>query len=98
VGFDLAGAAPGGGLIDAPPLSRHAALPRRVTLTALALMALIGGVLGTDMLREEIAVSRETAARYQRMDDERTAMTRAGFAKLTDADPLRNLRQPDPGS
>src|SRR6266446_740316 len=24
------------------------------------------------------------------MDDERTAMTRAGFAKLTDADPLRN--------
>ena len=29
-------------------------------------MALLGGVLGTDMLREEIAVSRETAARYQR--------------------------------
>ena len=24
------------------------------------------------------------------MDDERAAMTRAGFAKLTDADPLRN--------
>jgi hypothetical protein len=42
------------------------------------------------MLREEIAVSRETAARYQRMDDERAAMTRAGFATLTDADPLRN--------
>ena len=77
-------------LIDAPPLQRHAALPRRISLTALALMALLGGVLGTDMLREEIAVSRETAARYQRMDDERTAMTRAGFAKLTDADPLRN--------
>jgi len=77
-------------LIDAPSLQRHAALPRRISLTALALMALLGGVLGTDMLREEIAVSRETAARYQRMDDERTAMTRAGFAKLTDADPLRN--------
>src|ERR1700682_5741412 len=30
-------------LIDAPPLSRHAALPRRISLTALALMALIGG-------------------------------------------------------
>ena len=54
-------------------------------------MALIGGgVLDTDMLREEIAVIRKTAARYQRMDDERTAMTRAGFAKLTDTDPLRN--------
>ena len=53
-------------------------------------MALIGGFLGTDMLREEIAVTRETAARYQQMDDERAAMTRAGFAKLTDADPLRN--------
>jgi hypothetical protein len=26
-------------------------------------MALIGGFLGTDMLREEIAVTRETAAR-----------------------------------
>jgi hypothetical protein len=34
-------------------------------------MALIGGILGTDMLREEIAVTRERAARYQRMDDER---------------------------
>jgi hypothetical protein len=76
-------------LLDAPPLARHAALPRRISLTALALLALIGGVLGTDMLREEIAVTRETAARYQRMDDERAAMTRAGFAKLTDADPLR---------
>ena len=53
-------------------------------------MALIGGFLGTDILREEIAVTRETAARYQQMDDERAAMTRAGFAKLTDADPLRN--------
>jgi len=53
-------------------------------------MALIGGVLGTDMLLEEIAVTRETAARYERMDDERVAMTRAGFAKLADADPLRN--------
>ena len=30
------------------------------------------------MLREEIAVTRETAARYQQMDDERAAMTRAG--------------------
>ena len=65
-------------LIDAPPLSRHAALPRRISLTALALMALIGGFLSTDMLREEIAVTRETAARYQQMDDERAAMTRAG--------------------
>jgi len=77
-------------LIDAPPHARHAVLPRRISLTALALMALIGGVLGTDMLREEIAVTRETAARYQQMDAERAAMTRAGFAKLTDADPLRN--------
>ena len=43
-------------------------------------MALIGGggFLGTDILREEIAVTRETAARYQQMDDERAAMTRAG--------------------
>ena len=77
-------------LIDAPLLARHAALARRISLTALALMALIGGVLGTDMLLEEIAVTRETAARYQRTDDERAAMTRAGFAKLADADPLRN--------
>ena len=77
-------------LIDAPPLQRHATLPRRISLTALVFLALIGGVLGADMLREEIAVTRETAARYQRMDDERTAMTRAGFAKLTDADALRN--------
>jgi hypothetical protein len=77
-------------LIDMPPLLRSAALPRRVSLTALALTALIGGILGTDMLREEIAVSQATAARYQQMDDEREAMTRAGFAKLTDADPLRN--------
>jgi hypothetical protein len=38
-------------------------------------MALIGGgVLDTDMLREEIAVIRKTAARYQQMDDERAAM------------------------
>jgi len=41
-------------------------------------MALIGGFLDTDMLREETAVTRETAARYQQMDDERAAMTRAG--------------------
>jgi hypothetical protein len=58
---------------------RSRVTPRcRVALTALALMALIGGFLGTDMLREEIAVTRETAARYQQMDDERAAMTRAG--------------------
>jgi len=63
-------------LIDAPPIC---VTPRcRVALTALALMALIGGFLDTDMLREETAVTRETAARYQQMDDERAAMTRAG--------------------
>ena len=66
-------------LIDAPPHARHAVLPRRISLTALALMALIGGILGTDMLREEIAVSRETAAGPQ------------AFTRPRDLDDLRGL-------
>ncbi len=47
-------------------------------------------MLGTPMLLDEIASERATAARYQQMEDERDAETRSGFAKLTDADPLRN--------
>jgi hypothetical protein len=77
-------------LIDAPPLLRHAALPRDISLAALTLTALTGGILGTHMLREEIAVSRETAARYRQMDDERAAELRAGYANLSDASPLRD--------
>jgi hypothetical protein len=42
------------------------------------------------MLLDEIASERATAASYRQMEDERDAETRSGFARLTDADPLRN--------
>src|ERR1700676_1270947 len=77
-------------LIDAPPRLRQAALPRDVSLAALALTALTGGILGTHMVREEIAISREIAARDRQMNDERAAGLRAGYAKLNDASPLRD--------
>jgi hypothetical protein len=77
-------------LIDAPPRLRHAALPRDISLAALALTALTGGILGTHMLRAEIAVSRETAARYQQMDDERASELRDGYEKLSDASAMRD--------
>ena len=75
-------------VINAPPAKRGAVLPGAAGLAALLLTALTGGILGTGMLAEEIAVERATAARYQKMDDERDAATHSGFAKLTDADPL----------
>jgi hypothetical protein len=76
-------------LIDVPARLRHAALPRRVSLGALALTALTGGILGSDMLRDEIVSYRDTVERYRQMDDERDVAIRSGFAKLTDASPLR---------
>src|SRR5438105_3650022 len=39
-------------LIDAPTRLQHAVLPRRISLAALALTALTGGILGSDMLRD----------------------------------------------
>ena len=77
-------------VIDAPPLLRHAALPRDISLAALALTALTGGILGTQMLGEEFRVYRETAESYRQMDDERDVAIRTGFAKLSDASPLRS--------
>ena len=75
-------------VINAPPAKRGAMLPGAAGLAALLLTTLTGGILGTGMLAEEIAVERKTAARYQKMDDERNVATHSGFAKLTDADPL----------
>ena len=77
-------------VIDAPPLLRHAALPRDIGLAALALTALTGGILGTQMLGEEFRVYRETAERYRQIDDERDVAIRTGFAKLSDASELRS--------
>ena len=75
-------------VINAPPTKRGAMLPGAAGVAALLLTALTGGILGTGMVAEEIAVERKTAARYQKMDDERDVAVHSGFAKLTDADPL----------
>jgi hypothetical protein len=77
-------------LIDMPAPRRDAALPRSIGLGALALTALIGGLLGTDMLADEIRIDRATAQRNQQMIDERDAQVREGYARLTDATPLRS--------
>jgi hypothetical protein len=79
-------------LVDAPPRLRHAALPRRLSLAALALAGLTGAVLGGDMLREEISASGQVAAREQQMIDERDSEMRAGIARLADTDPLIRWR------
>jgi hypothetical protein len=79
-----------GWVINAPPTIRGARLPAGAGLAALLLTVLTGGILGTPMLIEGIAAERATAARYLQMENERDTETRSGFAKLTDADPLRN--------
>jgi hypothetical protein len=70
-------------LIDAPAAAIRAAAadqPRGLALTALT-----GGILGSDMLRDEIVSYRDTVERYRQMNDERDVAIRTGFAKLTDA-------------
>jgi hypothetical protein len=76
-------------MIDVPPPLRDAAVPRGIGLGALALTALVGGPLGAEMLADEIRVERATAQRNQVMIDEREVAVREGYAKLTDATPLR---------
>ncbi len=77
-------------VINAPPAIRFALPPSGAGLAALLLTVLTGGILGTPIVLDEIASEQATAARYKQMEDERDAETRSGFAKLTDADPLRN--------
>jgi hypothetical protein len=77
-------------MINAPATIRGVLFPAAAGLAALLLTVATGGILGTPMLLDEIASERATAARYKLMEDERDADTRSGFAKLTDADPLRN--------
>ena len=77
-------------VINAPATIRRARFPAGGGLAALLLMVVTGGMLGTPMLLDEIASERATAARYKLMEHERDAQIRFGFAKLTDADPLRN--------
>jgi hypothetical protein len=68
--------------------ARRCAAPRNDA--GLLLTVVTGGILGTPMLLGEIAEERETAARYQQMEDENNAAAHAYFAKLTDANPLRD--------
>jgi hypothetical protein len=77
-------------VINAPPTIRGALLPGAAGLAALLLTVVTGGILGTPMLLDEIASERATTARYRQMEDENNAAAHAYFAKLTDADPLRN--------
>jgi hypothetical protein len=79
-------------MIDVPPPRRDAALPRGIGVGALALTVLVGGPLGTGMLADEIRIEEATAARDQEMIDEREVAVREGYAKLTDATPLRTWR------
>jgi hypothetical protein len=80
-------------MIDLPPPRRDAAIPRGIGLGALGLTVLIGGPLATGMLADEVRTERATTARNQQMIDEREAMARAGFAKLTDASELRSWQR-----
>ena len=75
-------------VINAPPAKRGAMIPGAAGLAALLPTVLTGGILGTGMLAEEIAIERSTAARDQQMVDERNVAVHSGFAQLTDADPL----------
>ena len=75
-------------LIDAPVARRHAAWARRLALGGFTLTTLAGGVIGLQMLGEEIAVSRKTAAFDQQMIDEREAETQTALHEFTDASPL----------
>lgn len=79
-----------GWVINAPATIRGALFPAGAGLAALLVTVVTGGMLGTPMLLDEIASERATVARYKLMEDERDTEVRAGFAKLTDADPLRN--------
>jgi hypothetical protein len=79
-----------GWVINAPAAIRGAVFPAGAGLAALLVTVVTGGMLGTPMLLDEIASEQATAARYKLMEDERDAEVRSGFAKLTDADPLRD--------
>jgi hypothetical protein len=79
-----------GWVINVPATIRGAWLPSGAGLAALLLTVVTGGMLGTPMLLDEIAEERATAARYQQMEDENNAAAHAYFAKLTDANPLRD--------
>lgn len=84
-------------LIDSPADRRDLAVLRLPALGTLGFTTAIGGVLGLQMLRDEIVIERATALEYQQMSDERDAGEREGIAKLTDADPLpRWLGYTDP--
>jgi len=84
-------------LINAPAALRHLAPVRRVALGALALTTLAGGLIGLQMLSEEIAIERTVALRDQKMIDERARENQAALRELSDASPLVDwLRLTDP--
>jgi hypothetical protein len=84
-------------LIDAPLARRHLAPVRRSVLAVFALTTLAGGILGLQMLSEEIRVEREVAARDRQMIDDREAENLGALAQINDATPLREwLRLTDP--
>jgi hypothetical protein len=84
-------------LIDAPPDRRHARLLRQPVLAVFALTTLAGGIIGFQMLREEIGVERKVAAQNKQMIDERETENLASLAQIDDNTPLREwLRLADP--
>ena len=66
-------------LIDAPLARRHSRWARRLALGGFTLTTLAGGVIGLQMLAEEIAISRKTAAFDRQMIDERDAETQTAL-------------------
>jgi hypothetical protein len=84
-------------LIDAPLARRHLAMLRRPVLAMLGVTTVVGGIIGVQMLGEEIATDRATAARDRQMIDEREAENLAELVQINDATPLVEwLRLTDP--
>lgn len=84
-------------IVDAPPARRHNVAARRAILSGLAVTTIAGGIIGLQMLVEEIAVERKIAAFDQQMIDEREAEDQQALRELNDASPMRDwLRLTDP--
>jgi hypothetical protein len=84
-------------LIDAPLARRHSRRPRQLIIGSLTATTIAGGIIGLQMLSEEIVIDRKVAAFDKQMIDEREAENQAALKELTDASPLVDwLRLTDP--